>query len=615
MLNKNSSISTPTLITNFKDISTLELGKTFEVAGFVNTVRDHGGLLFIDLRSFEGNLQVVINPKVNKTAFEIAQGVGSEYVIKASGILTKRTEETINPKIENGTIELVVEDLEIISVAKTLPFDIQATENLANEEIRLKFRYLDLRRKNLQEILVKKHKFLLDTRNYFSNQDFIEIQTPILANSSPEGARDYLVPSRLHQGKFYALPQAPQQFKQLMMVGGFSKYFQIAPCFRDEDPRADRHPGDFYQIDAEVAFATDKEIYDFCWKTIQELFVKHTTKKLYPSLDILSYDTAMNVYGSDKPDLRIYQDSKQEFVKNLGWLDTKEVFEGAGFAVFESKKVQALVIKNAVDKFSRSDLDRIQDIGRSFGLPGIAYIQYMLDGEVKSPIVKFFTDQEKTMNELSIKLGSEKGDLVLFLANENESMIYKAQNAIRKHIAIKLELTKQDEIRFVWIDDMPFFESDEKTGKIEFGHNPFGMFRNTEGKTQMETLIEAETNNTLTDLRAVQYDIACNGYEVLSGGQRNSNPELLMKAFNIAGYSKEEVQEKFGHMLEAYSYGAPYHAGFAWGSERLFMCFNDIDNIREVIAFPKNGQGMDLVMGSPSSVRPVALKDLGIKLN
>jgi aspartyl-tRNA synthetase len=606
------------LITNFAKIEQSLLNQTVVVAGFVNTIRDHGGLLFVDLRSFEGTLQTVINPQTNQTAFEIAQELKGEFVIEVTGTLLARTGDTVNSKILNGDKEVLIDSIKIISKAKTLPFD-PHSENLTNEELRLKYRYLDLRRKDLQDLMIKKHKFFLAVRNYFDGQGFVDVSTPILANSSPEGARDFLVPSRLHPGQFYALPQAPQQFKQLLMVGGFEKYFQIAPCFRDEDPRSDRHPGDFYQFDAEVAYATDKEIYDICWDFINNCLAKQTTKKLYPTMDKLTYDDAMNHYGSDKPDLRIYQNSEVAIIKNLGWLDAKEMFVDSGFTAFEvvaknpKAKVQALVVKGAVESFTRSDLDKIQEIGRGFGLPGIAYFQYTKD-EIKSPLLKFFTNQQELLAKLTDLTTATTGDLVLFLANDDASLVYKAQNAMRKHIATKLKLIKTDELRFVWIDSMPFYEADEKTSKIEFGHNPFGTFRVKEGQDQLQTLLDAKQNGTLLDLRAVQYDIACNGYEVLSGGQRNSNPEVLLEAFLIAGYSKEEVQTKFGHMLEAYSYGAPYHAGFAWGAERLLMIFNDIENIREVIAFPKNGQGMDLVMGSPSTVRASSLKELGITI-
>ena len=569
------------------------------------------------MRSFGKYIQTVINPDL-KEQFEIAKSVHNEYVLKITGTLDKRSEDTINPKIENGHIEINITAIEIVAKAKTLPFDIHA-ENLANEELRLTFRYIDLRRPKLQKLLIEKNNLFLAIRNYFNTQGFVEIQTPILANSSPEGARDYLVPSRLYPGKFYALPQAPQQFKQLMMVGGFNKYFQIAPCFRDEDPRADRHPGDFYQIDGEVAWADEKTIYDFSWDLIKNVYSKFTTKTLYPEMTILPYDTSMESFGSDKPDLRFYQDDKDFTIGNLGWVSVKDVFKTSGFAVFDGlstnpkSRVQALTIKNGNAQFTRSDLDKIQEIGRSFGLPGLAYFQYTDDG-LKSPLLKFFTNPDDTMASFDKITTATKGDLVLLLASDNKELVYKAQNAIRKHVATKLNLIKHDEIRFTWINDMPFYSQDEKTGKLDFEHNPFGVFKNFEGMDATQTLETAIKEGRLLELRGIQYDVACNGYEVLSGGQRNSNPELLSKGFQLAGYTEEQVKTNFGHMLEAYSYGAPYHAGFAWGVERLIMIFNDEDNIREVIAFPKNGQGKDLLMNSPASVSAAQHKDLHIKI-
>lgn len=603
------------ILSEYKKLNKSHIGTQLTIGGFVNKIRDHGGLLFVDLRSFGDSIQTVVNPD-NKNAFEVAKQLHNEYVVEITGILSMRTDDTVNPKIVNGDIELVIDSITIVSKAKTLPFDIHA-ENLANEDLRLKFRYIDLRRPKLQELLINKHKLVMATRNFFSERDFIEIQTPILANSSPEGARDFLVPSRLHPGKFYALPQAPQQFKQMLMIGGFNKYFQIAPCFRDEDPRADRHPGDFYQVDSEMAWAKEDDIYRFSWEYIQNVISKFTTKKLFPEFKILNYDLAMEHYGSDKPDLRFYQDSQVEHIDNLGWIDVKSVFKNSGFEVFDSlhaqsnSRVQALNIKGGVEKFTRSDLDKIQELGRTFGLPGIAYFQFTNDGP-KSPLLKFFTDADKTLQSLSSVVDVEKGDLILLLASDKKELVHKAQNAIRKHVASKLDLIKKDELKFVWINKMPFYSVDEATGKVDFEHNPFGVFENFEGLNAMETLEIAVKENRLLDIRGIQYDIACNGYEVLSGGMRNSNPELLMKAFNIAGYSVEQVHNNFGHMMEAYSYGAPYHAGFAWGLDRVFMVLNDEENIREVIAFPKNGQGKDLLMNSPSSVTKKQLTDLNL---
>ena len=464
------------------------------------------------------------------------------------------------------------------------------------------------------------------TRNWFDKNDFVEVMTPILANPSPEGARDFIVPSRLHPGKFYALPQAPQQFKQLLMVGGFNKYFQIAPCFRDEDPRSDRHPGDFYQIDAEIAWASQDDIFEINEKFAVEVLENFTELKI-PEKDKKSgfvkirYDDAMNKYGSDRPDLRY----------DLEWQDAMPVFAGSQFKVFadlcdltslsyKKHRVQAMVIKNGVDKFSRSDLDKVQDIGRQNGLPGIAYIQYFAEGE-KSPIFKFFGDEDtqaQKKQEIKNFFEIETGDLVLFIANNDKKIVFKAQNQMRQFIARHLNTAtnnsfiRSNELKFVWIYDFPFFEIEHD--KIDFAHNPFGVWKNNEGETNMQTLQNAKQHNSLETLRAIQYDLTLNGYEILSGGVRNSNSETLLEAFKTVGYTEEEVFVKFKHMMEAYTYSAPPHAGFAFGLDRLFMILTGEENIREVIAFPKNGQGVDAMTGSPSSVANKSLNELSIKL-
>ena len=592
------------------------IGQEFTVGGFVHNLRDHGGLIFIDLRSQSNILQCVISSQTHPELFKTVETIKSEYVLKITGKIRNRSEDTINPELSTGQIELVIDQLEIISKAKTLPFDIHASDNnLANEDIRLKYRYLDLRREKLKTLLTKKHKLVLAIRNWFDSEEFVEVQTPILANSSPEGARDFLVPSRIHPGKFYALPQAPQQFKQLLMVGGFNKYFQIAPCFRDEDPRADRHPGDFYQIDAEIAWADQEYILELNERFARDVLT-HFSHKIIPDEPFtrLKYNDAMDKYGSDKPDLRY----------ELPWQDAKPVFKDSGFKVFadlceESEaRVQVLVIKNAVDRFTRSDLDRIQDIGRKFGLPGIAYIQYYEDG-AKSPILKFFGETEEEIerkkDELKGHFDLETGDLALFIANKDKNIVFKAQDQMRKHIAKHLDLIDESILKFVWITDFPFFEKDDKTGKIDFGHNPFSLWQSSKDKTSVETLQKAIDENSLLDLLANQYDLTLNGYEILSGGVRNPNPEALLLAFKAVGYTEEDVKTKFKHMMEAYEYAAPPHAGFAWGLDRLFMILAEEDNIREIIAFPKNGSAMDVMVDSPSEVSPIQLKELGISID
>ena len=591
------------MIIDFDLIDQGYLGQIVQVGGFVHSIRDHGGLIFVDLRSNNELMQCVFNPEISPEIFKLAEKLHLEAVVKISGVVKKRDPETINPKIKTGEIEILSQSLEVVAPGKPMPFDIHATNSLANEELRLKYRYLDLRRSRVHNLLVRKHRLLLDVRNWFDSQGFIEIQTPILANSTPEGARDYLVPSRLHPGKFYALPQAPQQFKQLLMVGGFTRYFQIAPCFRDEDPRADRHPGDFYQIDVEMAWAEETTIHQLCERFINEVLAKHSDKRLMDSkLARISFAEAMDKYGSDKPDLRY----------ELAWQDAKPVFANSGFKVFADlchnpkARVQALHLKNQVHNFSRSDLDRIQDIGREFGLPGIAYIQYFPE-EAKSPLFKFLGDEKASF--LQNFFGANTGDLILFIANENPQIVWKAQNRIRQHIAAKLRLVNENLLKFVWIDNFPMFEINEKTGQIEFVHNPFSSWQG--GLPALQQAIET---GTVTELVARQYDIVCNGYEVLSGGVRNTDPVAQKAAFQVVGLTEEEVESKFGHMLEAYRFGAPTHAGFAWGLDRLFMVLVGEDNIRETIAFPKNGSGMDLMMNSPSEVLPKQLKELGIQL-
>ena len=592
-----------------------KIGEHVTVGGFVHSIRDHGGLIFIDLRNDSKILQCVINPQANNDTFELSQHIRSEFVIKVEGKIQPRSSDTINENLETGEIELLVEKLEIVAKSLPLPFDIHAEQHLANEDIRLKYRYLDLRREKLKNLMVMRHKLILAMRNWFDSEGFVEVQTPILANSSPEGARDYLIPSRLHAGKFYALPQAPQQFKQLLMVAGFNKYFQIAPCFRDEDPRADRAIGDFYQLDLEMAWAGQEDIFVMFEKFVSEVLVRpeFTAKKLSETTFArIKYDDAMNNYGSDKPDLRF----------DLGWKDAKPVFAGSEFRVFadmcadDSSRVQALRVPNGAARFSRSDLDKIQDIGRQNGLPGIAYIQYFEEGD-KSPIFKFFGDESTQLakkTEIKDKFGCETGDLLLFVANSDRHIVFKAQNQMRLHIAREMNLIDENVLKFAWIYDFPFFEYDEKLDKIDFCHNPFGAWKPDEGMTNRETLAKYESEGRLTDLRAIQYDITCNGYEISSGGVRNNNPDDLLAAFQLVGYSEDEVKSRFGHMLEAYKYGAPFHAGFAPGIDRIMMILTGETNIREVIAFPKNGSGVDLMTDSPSVVRDIQLKELSIKV-
>ncbi len=600
------------LETNFGKINKEVEGKELLVGGFTHNIRDHGGLIFIDLRSQNEILQCVIDQEKNPDLFKVAESISPEFVIKVSGVISLRDAELVNPNVKTGEVELIVNSLEIVSSAKTLPFPILEEKGATktNEDLRLKHRYLDFRRSHLKEVITKRHKFIMDVRNWFSDQDFLEIPTPILANSSPEGARDFLVPSRIHTGKFYALPQAPQQFKQLLMVGGFNKYFQIAPCFRDEDPRSDRLVGDFYQIDGEIAWADADDIYNLSNRIVNEIFMKHTDKKLVDSEMVkITYDESMDKYGTDKPDLRY----------DLAWQNVKGIFSGCKFKVFADladqpeSRIQALVIKNAVDKFSRSNLDKIQDIGREFGLPGIAYIQYGEEGP-KSPIFKFFGENEAEINskvsEITSTLSTEKGDLVLFIANSDKNLVRKASGKMRTHIAQKLDLIDDELLKFVWVYDFPFFEQADD-GSIDFGHNPFGK---CQGGLEAFKAAQQQGQEALLNLKAIQYDIVVNGYEILSGGVRNQNPIELSLGFEIAGYTKEEISNQFAHMMEAYSYGSPTHAGFAWGIPRILMVLFGEENVREVVPFPKNGSGVDALTNSPSKVSEKQLAELNLEI-
>lgn len=595
--------------TNFSEINKNQVGEEITVGGFVHSKRDHGGLIFIDLRSESELLQCVADPERSKEVFEAAEKTGNEYVLKITGVLNSREDDLINPNLPTGEVELDIKSLVIVSKAKTLPFNIheEGSDKLTNEDTRLKYRYLDFRRKRLKDVITKRSKFVLDVRNWFDKEGFVDVPTPILANSSPEGARDYLVPSRIHPGKFFALPQAPQQFKQLLMIGGFNKYVQIAPCFRDEDPRADRLVGDFYQIDAEIAWADEEYIYNLSNRLINDVFTKHTDKELMDSEMIrINYDDAMNWYGSDKPDLRY----------GLKWQDAKEVFKDTDFKVFTDMcsdvdaKLQALHIKGAVSNFSRSDLDKIQNIGRDHGLPGIAYIQYTEEG-AKSPIFKFLGADEAAIEEktkaIKSHFGAEKGDLILFIANKDKNIVYKAQHQMRVHIAKHLDMIDDTKLRYVWIEGFPMFE--EEDGKFDFAHNPFGLWKG--GLESLEAAKEGGKEELLK-LRARQYDIAVNGYEVLSGGVRNPYPEALSKAFEVVGYSADEIKSRFGHMMQAYEYGAPVHAGFAWGVPRNIMVLFGEENVREVVPFPKNGSGSDPMTNSPSTPTKEQLKELGL---
>ena len=571
------------------------LGKTVTVEGWVNSRRDHGGLIFIDLRDHTDIIQLVVTPET-EGAFKLAETIRDEFVLKATGKMREREPELINPNIETGKIELVVDSLELLNKSEPLPVNTHDDGEKSSEELRLKYRYLDLRRPSMQNILRHRSEFYHFIRNYMYDHDFTEITTPILANSSPEGARDFLVPSRLHPGKFYALPQAPQQFKQLLMVGGVNKYFQIAPCFRDEDPRADRLYGDFYQLDCEMSFVDNGETVR---EEIEPLFIslaeKFAKKKLVMNSKIaekylkeakkvpcLPYEFAMETYGTDKPDLRY----------GMELIDLTEIFKNTDFKVFKTDCVKAICVKNGAS-LTRREIDEFTEKARKLGAGGLAYILYTEEGE-KSPILKFMSKSE--IENVKKLTGAKSGDAVFFGADDRKK-VNKVLGELRIAFADHFNLKNPDEISYAWIIDFPFYEWDEKNKKLDFGHNPFSM-----PKGGLEALENAKTDEEKLSLIADQYDMVMNGYEVCSGAVRNYNPEIMYNVFNILGYNNEYVESRFGGMLNAFKFGAPPHAGCAPGLDRIFMVLENTENIRDIVAFPKNGSGVDLMMNSPSEV-------------
>lgn len=575
--------------------TTKKVGQKVTVKGWVQSRRDHGGLIFIDLRDHSGLLQLVIHPD-NKEAFKLSENLKDEFVISAEGTVKERAKDLINPKLKSGKVEVAVDKLELLNTSEVLPFQLFGSK-LANEELRFKYRFLDLRRPELQTLLKKRAKYYRFIRDFMEDNDFTEVSTPILANSSPEGARDFLVPSRVHQGKFYALPQAPQQFKQLLMVGGVNRYYQIATCFRDEDPRADRLYGDFYQLDLEMSFVEDGlEIRSTVEPLATSLISDFAGKKLLDGkVATYTYQELMDKYGTDKPDLRF----------GLELVNVSEVFVSSQFSVFKGSISQGGIIKAIkVDggaKFSRSEIDDLTAIATNEGAKGLAYITKE-NGKLNSPIAKFLSDKELKAVESKTKLG--EGDIVFFVADK-ESVVNKALARLRDHFGDILKLKDPNIIAAAWVIDFPFYEWDDKSNKLDFGHNPFSLPKGGS---------KALDNPDKLNITAHQYDLVLNGYECCSGAIRNFKPDLMYKAFGILGYDKKYVDSRFGAMIRAFKYGAPPHGGCAFGLDRLFMVLTGEDNIREVIAFPKNGSGLDLMMDSPTEVEASQLKELGIKL-
>ncbi len=574
-----------------KDL-TVKSGKV-ELAGWVNSRRDHGGLIFIDLRDHTGIIQLVVDPNT-ANAFKLAESVRDEYVIRATGVVRQRGEGLENPNIPTGDIEVVVDNLELLNRSEPLPVNTHDEGVETGEDLRLKYRYLDLRRPSMQKRLARRAKYYKFMRDYMEENDFVEVTTPILANSSPEGARDFLVPSRLHPGQFYALPQAPQQFKQLLMVGGVSRYYQIATCFRDEDPRADRLYGDFYQLDLEMSFVDDGEEVR---KTVEPLIAKLMTefggKKLLTdpnNIPRIPYVEAMEKYGIDKPDLRY----------GMELIDLTDDLKNTKFAVFaKAECVKAICVKNGAD-LSRSQIDNFTEQARKLGAGGLAYLTYTPDG-IKSPIAKFMS--EKELDAITKKTGAKAGDAVFFGADKREK-VNKVLGQLRISFADHFELKNPDEVALCWVVDFPFYEWDDGAEKLDFGHNPFSM-----PKGGLEALEAAKTTEEKLAIVADQYDMVANGYEICSGAVRNHNPEIMYKVFGILGYDEKYVEQRFGGMLTAFKFGAPPHAGCAFGIDRIFMILENTENIRDIVAFPKNGSGVDLMMSSPSVVDDYQISD------
>jgi aspartyl-tRNA synthetase len=583
---------------NCNELRKDDLDKNISISGWINKKRDHGNLLFIDLRDNYGITQCIID-KENKNFLDLEK-TQLETVIKISGKVVSRSDETVNKEIQTGEIEVVINEFEILGTCKELPMPVFSDQEYA-EEIRLKYRFLDLRRKKIHENIILRSKVISYIRNEMTKLGFLEFQTPILTSSSPEGARDFLVPSRLNPGKFYALPQAPQQFKQLIMVSGFDKYFQIAPCFRDEDARADRSPGEFYQLDLEMSFVEQEDVFNVVETLMVNTFKKFSNKKLlYDKFPKISYADAMLNYGSDKPDLR----------NPLLINDITEIFtrEDVSFEIFKKlvksgSKVRCISTKNTKDK-PRSFFDNIDKWAKEQGASGLAYFTFEKEDQLsaKGPIGKFFSPE--ALEEIMKKSNSEVGDSI-FMACGKQNDLEKITSLARDKIAKDLDLIDDNVFAFCWIVDYPMFEKDEVTNKIEFSHNPFSMPQGNINEEDFEKPL---------DILAYQYDIVCNGIELSSGAIRNHKPELMYKLFSIAGYDKKQVDEKFSGMINALSYGAPPHGGIAPGIDRIVMLLANEKNIREVTMFPMNQNAQDLMMKAPSDVSEDQLKELGITI-
>ena len=576
---------------NCNEISLEDVGKKVRIAGWVETIRDFGGLVFLDIRDMYGITQVVTSGKTEDVDF--ASHIPIESTVTVYGTVRKRDEETINTKIKTGLVEIRIEEIKVLGKrTKNLPFEVNENQEV-REDLRLQYRFLDLRSERLKNNLKLRASVIQFLRTQMIEQGFLEVQTPILTSSSPEGARDYLVPSRLHPGKFYALPQAPQQFKQLLMVSGIDKYFQIAPCFRDEDARADRAPGEFYQLDFEMSFATQEDVFKVIEEVVPYTFKKFTDWKVDEGPFIrIPYLEAMEKYGIDKPDLR----------NPLIIQDVTKVFENIEFNAFKDKTVKAIVVSNGAEQ-GRKFFDKMTEFATTdeVGAKGLAWTKFEKDGTVQGGIAKFITEEAKA--KLENEFGVKAGDSIFFVADE----FYKAQKIaglVRIELGKRLDLIEKNVYKFCFIVDFPMYElSDE--GTIDFCHNPFSMPQGG---------LDALENKDPLEILAYQYDLVCNGYEMASGAVRNHDPEIMVKAFEIAGYTEEDVKNRFGALYNAFQYGTPPHAGAAPGVDRMVMLIADSTNIREVIAFPKNKRARDLLMRAPSVVTKQQLDDVHISI-